>query len=66
MTTMILINFYLILTYNVTNVRNYLIYNMHIMLNGKQENVRFLFFNVAHVAYFIINYLLFNLKDNYG
>ena len=55
MTTMILINFYLILTYNVTNVRNYLIYNMHIMLNGKQENVRFLFFNVAHVAYFIIN-----------
>ena len=33
--------------------------------DGKMLVFYFIFLNMAHVVYFIINYLLFNLKDNY-
>ena len=36
------------------------------MPHGPSGSMLYFSFNVAHVAYFIINYLLFNLKDNYG
>ena len=59
--------------YDVTKVKNDLAYIMHIMfyyyetmimLHGPSRKMLLFFF--AYVGYFIINYLLFNLKNNYG
>lgn len=74
MIAIILISFCLIMILDVINVRDDLAYTMHIMFyyytmimphEPSRRMLDFLF-NVVHVAYFIIDYLVFNVKDNYS